>query len=236
MNRTHFMHRTIGHTLRAAREAKGLTLLDVAHQTRIPSNRLQQLEEDNFAAFGNMAYAKSFLKHYSRFLEVDASEVADAFPVPPLGGPSDYRYLTETHGPWIERTRRPGRKESLTKSGGSPVPTLVGMFAVFVIAGVLLGNHLVERQKSDGKHAAATPDGSDGKGVEQQTSGVPGTPDAATGQPDKGKGKGVDGLPDAQAKVPEIPLETIVRPAVLPKSIPAPDSPNTPVRRPEIVN
>ena len=69
------MQRTIGQTLRAAREATGLNLLDVAHKTRIPANRLQQLEDDNYAAFGSMAYAKSFLKTYSRFLHVDASDV-----------------------------------------------------------------------------------------------------------------------------------------------------------------
>ena len=222
------MHRTIGQTLRAAREARGLALPDVAHKTRIPANRLQQLEDDNFAAFGNMAYAKSFLKHYSRFLDVDASEVADAFPIPPLGGPSDYRYLTETHGPWIERKQRSARKEPLSKTGGSPVPTLAGMFAMFVIAGVLLGNHLVERQKTDGKHAPAA-------GEQDLVDKASEAPAPASALQDERKDQMAP--PDTTAaELTGVQPETVVRPAVLPMHIPARDTPNTPVRRPEIVN
>lgn len=220
------MHRTIGQTLRAAREARGLTLLDAAHQTRIPASRILQLEGDNFAGFGSMAYAKSFLKNYSRFLGVDAREVADGLPVPVLGGPSDYRYLTETHGPWIERHERPQRKEPLTKSGRSPIPTLVGMFTLFVIAGGLLGNHLVERHRSDGKPPSKVP-GAEAKVTE--------------GTFDPGGKPSPDGVPRAiepviQPGTPAAQRETVIRPAMLPSSVPAPDHPNTPVRRPEIVN
>jgi cytoskeletal protein RodZ len=223
------MHRTIGQTLRAAREAKGLTLLDVAHETRIPANRIMQLEGDNFAGFGSMAYAKSFLKGYSRYLGVDAREVADGLPVPVLGGPSDYRYLIETHGPWIERHERPRRKEPLAKTSGSPIPTLVGMFAIFVIAGALLGSVLVERQKSDAKlipKVAGTPAAS--TAGDAATNGQP-TPDSTSSAL---PGNKTDGQPGA----PGNPRETVIRPAMLPSSVPAPDSPNTPVRRPEIVN
>lgn len=223
------MHRTIGQTLRAAREAKGLTLLDVAHETRIPANRIMQLEGDNFAGFGSMAYAKSFLKSYSRYLGVDAREVADGLPVPVLGGPSDYRYLTETHGPWIERHERPRRREPLAKTSGSPIPTLVGMFAIFVIAGALLGSHLVERQKSDAKLIPK---------VAEATAASAGGNAAANGKPTTNaprsdvQGNKTGGQPGA----PGNPRETVIRPAMLPNSVPAPDRPNTPVRRPEIVN
>lgn len=223
------MHRTIGQTLRAAREARGLTLQDVAHETRIPATRILQLEGDNFAGFGSMAYAKSFLKSYSRYLGVDAREVADGLPVPVLGGPPDYRYLTETHGPWIERHERPRRKEPLAKTGGSPIPTLVGMFTLFLIAGGLLGNHLVERHKSDAKlvpKVAGAPAGSVGQSAAD--AGKP-TPDATSPTLPGNKTEGQPGAPGS-------PRETVIRPAMLPSTVPAPDRPNTPVRRPEIVN
>lgn len=217
------MHRTIGQTLRAAREARGLTILDVSHKTRISAGRLQQLEDDNFAAFGNMTYARSFLKGYSRFLDVDASEVADAFPAPPLVGPSDYRYLTDNLGPWIEHRVRPFRREMLVKAGRSPLPTLAGMFTVFVIAGVLLGNHLVERHKTDGKSAEASTMDAKAAGPAQSS-------------PAQGISQALESVGGAKSPVPGEQPETVVRPAVLPKNIPAPDTPSTPVRRPEIVN
>ncbi len=72
------MHGLIGQKLRAAREKRGLTLSDVAHATRIPESRLILLEQDNFAAFGSMTYARMFLKAYSKYLGIDASEAIEA--------------------------------------------------------------------------------------------------------------------------------------------------------------
>lgn len=204
------MHRTIGQTLRATREARGLSLLDVAHQTRIPAQRIQQLEDDNFAAFGSMAFAKSFLKKYSRFLDVDATEVIESLPAPMLGGPADYRYLLTTHGPWVERPAPKKRQEPLSRPRASPVPTLVGMFVIFVIGGALFANHLVERHRLDAKN----PQQADAK--------------------NRASEKKTD-VTVTNVESPELPQETVVRAAVLPQSIPAPISPDTPVRRPEII-
>lgn len=213
------MHRTIGQTLRAAREARELSLLDVAHLTRIPAQRIQQLEDDNFAAFGSMAYAKSFLKKYSRFLDVDATEVIESLPPPMLGGPSDYRYLLTTHGPWVERPAPKKRKEPLARTASSPVPTLVGMFVIFIIGGALFANHLVERHRLDGK----TPPQADGKTAEK-------APETVGSDLTKTEPKNT--IPEVREPQPET---VMVRAAVLPKSIPAPVTPNTPVRRAEII-
>src|SRR5689334_17793772 len=92
---------TLGQRLKHAREARGLSLRDVEHTTRIPVARLQDLEEDRLNTFGGMAYAKSFLRSYSTMLEVDAGEVLNQLKPPPLGGTRDYRYLVETQGPWL---------------------------------------------------------------------------------------------------------------------------------------
>lgn len=213
------MHRTIGQTLRAAREARGLSFLDVAHLTRIPAHRVQQLEDDNFAAFGSMAYAKSFLKKYSRYLEVDASEVADSLPQPMLGGPADYRYLLTTHGPWVEKPEPKRRQERLTRATtiSSPVPTLVGMFVIFLIGGVLFAKQLAELRHQGPK-------------TEAKTNPEPAPASPVKEEPAKG------GLPVvSSAEIPDLQQETVVRAAVLPSSIPAPVSPTTPVRRAEIV-
>lgn len=224
------MQRTIGQNLRAARESAGLTLLDVAHHTRIPANRLQQLEDDNLAAFGSMAYARSFLKSYSRFLNVDASGALEELPAPVLGGPSDYRYLTDTQGPWIEKRERPQRRrEPLTRSARSPLPTLAFMFVLFVVAGALLASHLVEMKKTDHKLPAATA-AETGKPGEKATAKEPQPITVGAQVP---SGRAVASPPGAN---PGTDQTTVIRPAVVPSSIPAPDSPTTPVRRPQIVD
>ncbi len=68
------MANTVGKQLAQAREQQELSVEDVAHRTRIPANIVRYLENDDYSHFPNLVYAKSFLKMYSRYLEVDASE------------------------------------------------------------------------------------------------------------------------------------------------------------------
>jgi cytoskeletal protein RodZ len=127
---------TIAHQLKAAREQRGLSLADAAHATRIPAIRLAQMEEGNFAAFGSMAYARSFVVLYSSFLGVDASAFVSKLPKPQLGGASDYRYLTTSLGPWVEdqktvRHRFSTRAHRHPKQHANP-----GLHAMLIFLGV----------------------------------------------------------------------------------------------------
>lgn len=70
---------SIGNRLRAAREAKGLSVDDAAHQTRIQAILIGGLENDDYSNFPSTTYAKSFLSLYSQFLDVDASEALAQF-------------------------------------------------------------------------------------------------------------------------------------------------------------
>ena len=67
------MLETIGQQLLAAREQRGLTVEDVAHQTRIHRDVVKRLEADEFSEFPNLMFVKSFLRIYSQFLDLDAS-------------------------------------------------------------------------------------------------------------------------------------------------------------------
>jgi cytoskeletal protein RodZ len=211
------MQHSIGQKLRAAREKAGLSLLDAAHATRIPVGRIQMLEADNFAAFGSMAYARSFLKNYSSFLAVDASEELDQFPSPVFGGPEDYRYLTRTHGQWVRRRQRPQSPTPLSRSRHSPVLGMVGIVSILIIASALVGSQLLGWQKPGA--------------IEEETT-VANEPASDSLTADKTP---ADTQEIEADELPDLGLETVVRPAVIPSSLPAPDTPETPVRRPEIV-
>lgn len=228
------MQRSFGQILRAAREAKSLTLLDVAHRTRIPPNRLQQLEEDNYAAFGSMAYAKSFLKTYSRYLGVDASETLEGLPGPVFGGPNDYRYLTEVLGQWVERRdrNRVRRRKPLARSARSPVPTLAFMFALFVLAGALLASAVLEKKKQDHKPSGAA-DQPPVEVVSKETHQVAKTAPLA---PAVGVSKGAEGVRSAPGEKAPEEQRTIIRSAIPAAGVPAPVRPDTPVRKAQIVD
>jgi len=127
------VNQPLSEKLKAARESRGLSLADVAHKTRIPIPRLVQLEEGNYAAFGSMAYARSFIRTYSKYLEVDAEEVIQGLPTPVLGGPDDYRHLTESYGPWVTKRGPQQTANAPTARVGSPAFTaLVLTVCVFV--------------------------------------------------------------------------------------------------------
>ena len=68
----------IGAQLRAAREAQGLTLAQVAAETRIPQRHLQTIEEGNFAALPARTYAIGFSRNYAKLVGLDDEAVAEA--------------------------------------------------------------------------------------------------------------------------------------------------------------
>jgi cytoskeleton protein RodZ len=67
----------VGDRLREAREARQLTLVQVAGETRIPQRHLQTIEAGDFAALPARTYAISFAKNYARMVGLDPNEVAD---------------------------------------------------------------------------------------------------------------------------------------------------------------
>lgn len=147
------MTTSLGQRLRAARESRGISLADAAHETRIPAQRLQHLEAENYASFGSMTYARSFLKLYSDFLGVDASGVLDELPSAVLGGPQDYRHLVESFGPWLRE--KPQRMEKLAnpvvgrvQTIKSPVPAALAIFVCVLAASGIFGKYVMDSQRT----------------------------------------------------------------------------------------
>lgn len=68
---------SVGGTLRKAREDKGLTLAQVASETRIPVRHLEVIEDGDFAALPARTYAIGFSRTYAKFVGLDDAEIAD---------------------------------------------------------------------------------------------------------------------------------------------------------------
>jgi len=67
----------IGAQLKAAREARGLTLEQVAAETRIPQRHLLTIEAGAFSALPARTYAIGFARTYAKAVGLDDGEVAD---------------------------------------------------------------------------------------------------------------------------------------------------------------
>ena len=66
-----------GERLRIAREAKGLSLEDVAAQTRIPRRHLENIEKADWDSLPAPTYTIGFAKSYASAVDLDRTEIGD---------------------------------------------------------------------------------------------------------------------------------------------------------------
>ncbi len=69
---------TIGSTLKQKREARHLSIEQVAEQTRIRKHYLQALENDDLSVIPSMVQARGFLRIYAEFLGLNLDELSSA--------------------------------------------------------------------------------------------------------------------------------------------------------------
>ncbi len=68
---------TVGERLRSAREARGLSLEDVAAQTRIPQRHLESIESAEWDKLPAPTYTVGFAKSYASTVGLDRSAIGD---------------------------------------------------------------------------------------------------------------------------------------------------------------
>jgi cytoskeletal protein RodZ len=66
---------TVAEQLRAAREAKKLTIEQVAESTKIRTDHIRALEEGNFDVFSAPIYIKGSVKNYATLLKLDVPKI-----------------------------------------------------------------------------------------------------------------------------------------------------------------
>ena len=71
----------IGTRLKAAREARRLSLRDVATATKMSVTTLEALERSDFARLPGGIYARSFVRAYAALLDLAPDEMVDAYGV-----------------------------------------------------------------------------------------------------------------------------------------------------------
>src|SRR5687768_6323500 len=109
------MAETLGEKLRHAREERGLSLSEVADQTRISSLYLESIENDDYRILPGGIFNKGFVKSYAKYVGINEQEALQ-----------DYANLVaETAGPAGEEVKT-YRPEVLTDDrSGSMAPTVI---------------------------------------------------------------------------------------------------------------
>src|SRR5215468_7626654 len=81
-----------GARLRAAREAAGMSLDQVAQQLKLAPRQVKALEEEDFAHLPGRTFTRGFMRNYARLLNLDPEDLLalmpDATHAPALDAPA----------------------------------------------------------------------------------------------------------------------------------------------------
>lgn len=70
----------IGGTLRRERERQGISLDDIARNTRIPRRFLDAIEAENFDGLPGLVFTRNFVRQYAEALRLDAEPIVGGLP------------------------------------------------------------------------------------------------------------------------------------------------------------
>jgi transcriptional regulator with XRE-family HTH domain len=158
---------SIGERLRRAREARGMSLDDVAGQTRIPMRHLQHIENEDWDALPAPTYAIGFARNYANAVGLDgpaiASELRDS-----IGGPR----------------RRAPPPEYYEPADPARVPPRSIVIAALVLAVLLGGAYMIWRTMGGAgeETTLAVPEPATGPAPGQNQAAAAPAPEALAGQ------------------------------------------------------
>ncbi len=122
------MSLTLGEKLRQAREERGISISEVAEQTRISAHYLESIENDDYRPLPGGIFNKGFVKSYAKFIEIDEQEALQ-----------DYARLIAANDSGNDGELKVYKPEVLTddRSVGSMIPTVV--VAVIILGLMTVG-------------------------------------------------------------------------------------------------
>jgi len=111
----------IGTRLRAAREKKGLTILQAAEKMHVDPRILESLETEDFAALGATVYVKGHMRHYAELVGEQGSELQELYAASTRAAPAQ---------PDLTRISRAQPDNDVAKLAGPAVIALVAIAAI----------------------------------------------------------------------------------------------------------
>lgn len=141
------MSSTLGQKLRQAREERGISISEVAEQTRISSLYLESIEKDNYKPLPGGIFNKGFVKSYAKYVGFDEQEALQ-----------EYGQLVADLEGIREDDPKIYRPEVLTddRSASSFLPTIIfaGIILALMTAGILFLVNYIQQGPSEPEIAA----------------------------------------------------------------------------------
>jgi cytoskeletal protein RodZ len=126
------MPESTGARLKKTRIARGLSLGEISAATRIPPEKIEAIEADDYSGFPSLSYARGFLVMYGRYLNVDVADQAAHLAGHNALHAQKYEYLSNTPAPPLSEDSFAPRERS-----PSIVPLIVFVTILALISGGL---------------------------------------------------------------------------------------------------
>ncbi len=124
------MSQTLGEKLRQAREERGISLTEVAEQTRISPQYIESIERDDYKPLPGGIFNKGFVKSFAKYVGVDENEAL-----------ADYLNIIAEKEGQADEDLKTYKPEVLTDdySSRSMIPTILGAVIILglMTAGIL---------------------------------------------------------------------------------------------------
>lgn len=134
---------SLGAQLRAAREARGVSLRELSDQTRIARRYLEAIETDNYKELPGGIFNRSFIKAYAKAVGFDEAKAVSA-----------YTEVARSHGEEpdeLPTSRQHSRIYMDGDTSRSPIITALLSFVILAIIslGIYAGLHYYQRRNAD---------------------------------------------------------------------------------------
>ncbi|MBK9153779.1 MAG: helix-turn-helix domain-containing protein [Chloracidobacterium sp.] len=144
------MSQTLGEKLRIAREERGISISEVAEQTRISPLYLKAIDADDYKTLPGGIFNKGFIRSYAKYVGVDEQEAL-----------KEYNRFVAAEEASEEGSLKSYRPEVLTddRAASSFIPTVI--FAVIILglmtAGILVLVNYIQNQQTDNQASVNSP-------------------------------------------------------------------------------
>ena len=122
---------SLGKTLSAARERRGVSRDDVARETRVPAHYIDMIERSDYGLISDQLYLMPFVRRYAAFLELDGEEVAMRF----------VREVQRAEGAAVPRMSEPLTLHDRKRTPWARVAVVIIVLAAIVVLYVIASEH-----------------------------------------------------------------------------------------------
>lgn len=120
-----------GARLKGLREARGLSLDDVAQATNIPPEKIEAIETGTITGTVPATYARGFVKIYAEHVDADVEAILEAFDL--QCHPGRAKLYLQGLGPMVHKDYRPSRRRGRRRATARAV--VVTLLALVVLIG-----------------------------------------------------------------------------------------------------